>query len=145
MKHAEPLSEVVMAERETEIPIAREEDVVTARSKGREIAKELGFGLVDQARIPTAISELARNILVHAGSGVFRIRAINFGMQKGIEIVAEDHGPGIEDVETAFAEGFSTAGGLGLGLPGARRLMDEMDVHSKVGEGTTIVARKWLR
>lgn len=134
-----------MVRPEIEVLIEREEDVIVARSKGRELAKEMGFGVVDQARIPTAISELARNILVHAGSGVIRIREIEAGSRRGMEIAAEDHGPGIEDVELALTEGYTTSTGLGLGLPGAKRLTDEMEIRSKIGEGTVVVARKWLR
>jgi serine/threonine-protein kinase RsbT len=134
-----------MAVDEVCIAIHKDEDIITARSKGRDMAKELGFGAVDQSRIPTAISELARNILVYAGSGVIRIRPINMGARKGLEVVAEDTGPGIENIEMALSDGYSSVGSLGLGLPGAKRLMDEMEVHSKIGEGTTVVARKWTR
>lgn len=127
------------------VPIEKEEDIITARSKGRDLARDIGFGPVDQARIPTAISELARNILVHAGSGTIHIRSIDMGAQKGIEVVAEDQGPGIEDLAMALSDGYSTVGSMGLGLPGAKRLMDEMEVRSRPGEGTTVIARKWIR
>lgn len=134
-----------MARSEIEVPINAEEDVVIARSRGRDLAKEIGFGMVDQARIPTAISELARNILVHASHGVIRVRELDYETRRGIEVVAEDTGPGIENIDMALTEGFTTAGGLGLGLPGAKRLMDEMEIRTEIGVGTVVVVRKWLR
>lgn len=127
------------------VPIDHEEDIITARQKGRDLAKEIGFGIVDQSRIPTAISELARNIIRYAGSGVVRIARVSSGVRDGIEIVAEDRGPGIPDVSRALQEGYSTGGGLGMGLPGARRLMDEMEVDTEVGRGTKVTVRKWRR
>lgn len=126
------------------VPIHREEDIVRARSEGRDRARQLGFGLVDQSRIPTAISELARNILRYAGAGEIRIRTLSQAGRTGIEVTATDMGPGIQDVTRAMQDGFSTSGGLGMGLPGAKRLMGEMEIETAVGKGTTVTVRKWL-
>lgn len=127
------------------VKIVTEWDIVAARQLGRNVAKELGFGTVDQARITTAISELARNIYLYAGQGEIRIeRIINHG-KKGLKIIAVDEGPGIPNIRKVMEDGFSTSGGLGAGLPGVKRLMDEFDITSSVGEGTDIQAIKWLR
>jgi len=120
-------------------------DIVSARVEGRDLAKALGFGTIDQARIATAISELTRNIVLYAGEGTVTLRAIERGNKRGIEVVCEDHGPGIEDVDLVMQEGYSTSRGLGMGLPGAKRLMDEFEIQSQVGKGTRVTARKWLR
>jgi serine/threonine-protein kinase RsbT len=120
-------------------------DIVSARVEGRELAKALGFGTIDQARIATAISELARNIVLYAGEGTVTIRAIEQGGRKGVEVICEDRGPGIEDVNLVMRDGYSTSRGLGMGLPGAKRLMDDFEITSRVGEGTRVVVRKWLR
>ncbi len=120
-------------------------DIVSARVEGRDMAKVLGFGTIDQARIATAISELARNIVLYAGEGTVTLRVVERGARKGIEVLCEDHGPGIEDVELVMRDGYSTSRGLGMGLPGAKRLMDEFDISSELGVGTTVVVRKWLR
>ncbi len=120
-------------------------DIVSARVEGRDMAKALGFGTIDQARIATAISELTRNIVLYAGEGTVTLRPIERGNRKGIEVVCEDHGPGIEDVNLVMQDGYSTSRGLGMGLPGAKRLMDEFEIESQVGKGTRVVARKWLR
>ena len=130
---------------EGEIRISTESDIVTARRFVREAAAALGFGLVDVTRIVTAASELTRNIYQYAGSGVMRWRPLRHGGRSGLEIVFEDQGPGIADVEKAMELGFSTGKGLGLGLPGAKRLMDEMTIESKAGAGTTVRVRKWLK
>lgn len=120
-------------------------DIVSARVEGRDMAKALGFGTIDQARIATAISELTRNIVLYAGEGTVTLRPIERGSKKGIEVVCEDHGPGIEDVNLVMQDGYSTSRGLGMGLPGAKRLMDEFEIESQVGKGTRVTARKWLR
>ena len=120
-------------------------DIVSARVEGRDMAKALGFGTIDQARIATAISELARNIVLYAGEGTVTLRLIERGIKKGVEIVCEDHGPGIADVSVVMQDGYSTSRGLGMGLPGAKRLMDEFEITSRVGQGTTVIVRKWLR
>lgn len=127
------------------VKIVTEWDIVAARQLGRNVAKELGFGTVDQARITTAISELARNIYLYAGQGEMRIERIQDLNKKGLKIIAIDNGPGIPDIRKVMEDGFSTSGGLGAGLPGVKRLMDEFDISSSVGEGTIIQAVKWLR
>lgn len=118
-------------------------DIVIARTLARDTAKALGFGAIDQARIATAVSELARNIFLYAGTGNITVREIERQGRKGIEILCEDHGPGIPDIDLVMQDGYSTSRGMGMGLPGARRLMDEFEIHSKEGIGTTIVCRKW--
>ncbi len=120
-------------------------DIVSARVEARDLAKQLGFGTIDQARIATAISELTRNIVLYAGEGTITLRVLQQGGKRGLEVVCEDQGPGIEDLDLVMQDGYSTSRGLGMGLPGARRLMDEFEIHSQVGEGTTVIARKWLR
>jgi serine/threonine-protein kinase RsbT len=131
------------------IPLAREEDIVTARQRAREISRELGFGAVDQSRIATAVSELARNVLryAHGAPGDVRIRALNEPSPErvGVEVVVHDEGPGIPDVHAALRDGYTSGGGLGLGLPGARRLMDELTIDTAIGRGTTVTIRKWRR
>ena len=131
--------------KERVVPIRSDLDIVTARVEGRELAKELGFGVIDQARIATAISELTRNIVQYAEEGEAIINPIEQGNHVGIEIVCKDRGPGIPDVELAMQDGYSTSSSLGMGLPGARRLMDEFEIESEVGIGTAVTIRKWLR
>ncbi len=120
-------------------------DIVTARSMAREIAKSQGFGAIDQARIATAVGELARNIFIYAKTGEVTIRGVDRGGQRGIEIICADHGPGIENIELAMQDGYSTSGGLGMGIPGARRLMNEFDIQSRPGAGTRVTCRKWIQ
>jgi len=120
-------------------------DIVMARVEGRNLARSLGFGVIDQARVATAISELTRNIVLYAGKGTVTLRAIETPQRRGIEIVCADSGPGIADVNLVMREGYSSRRGLGMGLPGTRRLMDEFEIRSELGEGTVITARKWLR
>ena len=127
------------------VKIINEWDIVAARQLGRNVAKELGFGTVDQARITTAISELARNIYLYAGQGSVSIEKLNINGKSGLKIIAEDQGPGIEDIRRVMEDGYTTSGGLGAGLPGVKRLMDDFDIESIPGEGTKIVATKWLR
>ena len=127
------------------IKINNEFDIVLARQKGREVSKELQFGGVDQARITTAISELARNIYLYAGSGQITIQVLNENGRKGIQITAADNGPGINDIRMVLQDGFSTSGGLGAGLPGVKRLMDSFDIDSMPGSGTKITITKWAR
>ena len=109
------------------------------------MATRLGFTSTDLVLITTAISELARNILLYAKNGEIMVKALNSGERNGILLVARDQGPGIPNIELAMQGGYSTSGNLGLGLPGVRRLMDEMDIESSVGSGTTVTARKWKR
>jgi serine/threonine-protein kinase RsbT len=127
------------------VKIKTEWDIVAARQMGREIAKQLGFGNVDQARIATAISELARNIYLYAEKGSITIEEITSHEQKGLVVKAIDGGPGIGDIRRVMEDGYSSSGGLGAGLPGVKRLMDEFSIHSGVGEGTEIITTKWLR
>lgn len=127
------------------ININNEFDIVLARQKGREVSKELQFGGVDQARITTAISELARNIYLYAGSGQITISVLEENGRKGIHISAVDNGPGISDIRMVLQDGYSTSGGLGAGLPGVKRLMDSFDIDSMPGTGTTISITKWAR
>lgn len=128
-----------------EVKIEAESDIALARRKVREVALKIGFGATEVARIVTAASELGRNVHKYAGSGVMCWRALQNGTAAGLELQFEDHGPGIADVDQALREGFSTGGGLGMGLPGAKRLMDEMEVESAPGKGTSVVVRKWRR
>lgn len=130
---------------EKRVRIASDADIVTARQKGRELAGELGFVGSDLTIIATAISEVARNIVEYAACGEIILDVARQGGKQGILIVAEDDGPGIADVQMAMQDGFTTAKGLGLGLPGARRLMDEFEISSRMGTGTTVTMRKWER
>ncbi|OLD80195.1 MAG: ATP-binding protein [Ignavibacteria bacterium 13_1_40CM_2_61_4] len=125
------------------VPIASDVDVVTARQQGRSVAADAGFSSGDQTVIAAAISELARNILMYARRGEIALTVISNGDRQGVVVIARDQGPGIPDVGRALQDGYSTSGGLGLGLPGARRLMDEFDVSSVVGQGTTVTMKKW--
>jgi serine/threonine-protein kinase RsbT len=124
-----------------EVAILIETDIVSARRAVREAASAIGFGLTDVTRIVTAASELARNVYKYGGSGVMRWKLL----KDGIELAFVDEGPGIADIEMALTQGFTTGGGLGMGLPGARRLMDEIVVESSPGRGTTVIVRKWKK
>jgi serine/threonine-protein kinase RsbT len=126
------------------IPIASDVDIVEARMAARSLASELGFGGADLVMIATAVSEVARNIIEYAPPGEVILSVASNGSKRGLDVIARDQGPGIADVTQAMEDGFSTARGLGLGLPGARRLMDEFIVESRVGNGTTVMMRKWL-
>ncbi|WP_422122223.1 anti-sigma regulatory factor [Planococcus sp. X10-3] len=130
---------------QSSVEIQTEWDIVAARQLGRNVAKELGFGTVDQARITTAISELARNIYLYAGQGKIEIQRLTENGINGILIIAADNGPGIPDIRKVMEDGFSTSGGLGAGLPGVKRLMDDFKIETTLGEGTDIRATKWLR
>ena len=127
------------------VDIYTEWDIVAARQLGRNEAKKSGFGTVDQARITTAISELARNIYLYAGKGKIEIKRLSENDFFGIMIIASDEGPGIPDMRKVMEDGFSTSGGLGAGMPGVKRLMDEFKVETEPGVGTVITATKWLR
>ena len=127
------------------MPVGADVDIVTARQKGRELAAQCGLSSTDLAVVATAISELARNIVRYAVRGEIILRAVENGTKRGIEVVATDDGPGISDVPLAMQDGYSTSGGLGLGLPGVRRLMDEFDIVSRFGKGTTVTVKKWRR
>jgi serine/threonine-protein kinase RsbT len=128
----------------TRIGVESDADIVAARQAGRLLAEALGFSVTVGTFIATAISEVARNITAYSRRGSIVITALEEPGRRGIEIVATDEGPGIADVERAMQDGFSTSGGMGLGLPGARRLMDDFVVESTVGAGTTVTMRKWL-
>lgn len=126
------------------VPIAKELDIVGTRQTGRNIANDLGFSSVDQARIATAISELARNIYLYAKKGEITFQQVEGVAPVGLKIIAKDNGPGIKDISKSMIDGYSTSGGLGAGLPGVKRLMDDFDIMSS-DEGTTIHVIKWLR
>jgi len=128
-----------------ECRIESESHIVMARKLVRDAATSVGFGLTDVTRIVTAASELTRNIYHYANSGVMRWHTLNQGASAGLELIFEDEGPGIPDVEKALEAGYTSGKGLGLGLPGSKRLMDEMKITSVVGKGTTVTVRKWLR
>ncbi len=134
-----------MAPNETRVPLACEADIVTARQKGRALAVEVGFQGADLTLIATAISEVSRNIVEYAQRGEIVLRAANHGSKRGLSIVARDDGPGIPDVAQAMQYGYSSRRGLGVGLPGAKLLMDDFNIVSKVGVGTTITMKKWVR
>jgi serine/threonine-protein kinase RsbT len=125
------------------VSIAADVDIVIARREGRNLAEQMGCSRTDSTLIATAISEIARNIMSHAGRGEISISAVAIDGRNAIEVVATDEGPGIPDIERAMQDGYSTGPGLGLGLPGASRLMDHFEVHSELGSGTTVVMRKW--
>ena len=128
---------------EIRVPIITDDDIVVARQEGRRLAADAGFSSTDLTLIATAISEVARNIRLYAGEGYVELDRVREGVKEGIEVVARDEGPGIANLELAMQDGFSTAGSSGLGLPGSRRLMDEFEISSRPGQGTTITMRKW--
>lgn len=125
------------------VAIHSDVDIVKARQLGREIASQTGLSLTDMSLVATAISELARNIVRYAKHGEILIDQVENAGKQGILVIAQDDGPGINNIEQALRVGFSTSGGLGLGLPGVRRLMDDFDIQSKPGQGTTITVKKW--
>ena len=124
------------------VPVVTETDVVTVRRRVREAAGKLGFSLVDQTKVVTAASELARNTLLYGGGGVMELSTLN-GPRVGLRLIFEDKGPGIPDIQLALRDGFTTGSGLGLGLGGAKRLVNEFDVVSRVGEGTKVTIVRW--
>jgi len=130
-------------EDEIQVPINSDQDIIVARQKGRSLATALGFSSGDATLIATTISELARNIVAYAASGNIRVKVINGSTRQGIQVIAHDDGPGIADVQRAMHDGFSTSGGLGLGLPGVKRLVDEFEIVSEENQGTTVTAKKW--
>ena len=131
-------------EEEIQVPIASVADIVEAREQGRILGKAVGFSIIDLTIIATAISEIARNILTYAKHGEIILRQIKEGQRNGILIIAQDNGPGIADVSLAMQDGYSTRKGLGLGLPGTKRLMDEFEIYSEIEIGTTVKIKKWL-
>ncbi|MFZ5448035.1 MAG: anti-sigma regulatory factor [Thermodesulfobacteriota bacterium] len=128
-----------------EITINRGDDVILARDYAREIAQEIGFDIIEQTQISTATCELSRNAHQFASNGKVTITGLLNGNKRGIGIVVEDRGPGIPDIDQALEDGFSTNNGMGFGLPGARRLMDEFEIESRIGQGTTVKIKKWLK
>jgi serine/threonine-protein kinase RsbT len=129
-----------------ELPIQSGDDVVRVRQRVRVLAAESGLSLVDQTKVVTAASELARNALVHGGGGLARVEAVRSGNgRSGVRIGFSDEGPGIPDLDLALTDGWTTGDGMGLGLSGARRLVDEFELTSKVGGGTSVVVVKWSR
>lgn len=130
---------------EVRVAIQREADIVLARQAGRQLAAQLGFSSTDQTLIATAISEVARNIVVYANEGEIVLMRADEGGRIGIQVQAIDSGPGIDNKDLAMRDGYSTKNSLGLGLPGARRLMDDFSLSSEVGRGTTVTMKKWKR
>jgi serine/threonine-protein kinase RsbT len=127
-----------------QVTIRSDTDIVMVRQRARILAKEMGFSASDLTLIVTALSELARNIVEYAQQGEIILSQVEQGKNRGLAIIARDNGPGIADIERAMQDGFSTGKGLGLGLPGTKRLMDEFEITSCLGQGTTIKATKWL-
>ena len=127
------------------IEVSSDQDVVRVRQLVRTVAVSVKLSLVDQTKLVTAASELARNTLVYGGGGTVEISRVDNGRRQGIRILFTDRGPGIEDLELALTDGYTTGGGLGLGLSGARRLVDEFDIDTAVGRGTSITVTKWCR
>ncbi len=130
---------------EPKIVLLREQpDIVTARKVAKDLAATLGFGLLEQVHLATAVSELVRNALDYGGGGELILRPLADGRRRGVELVCRDEGPGIADLDLALAGGYSTSRGLGRGLSGARGLLDEFEVETAPGRGTTVRGRKWL-
>ncbi len=127
------------------VAISSDLDIVEARQRGRTLATELGFTVGDATLIATAISELARNIVFYARRGEIALKRITDHTKQGLMVIARDEGPGILDIEQAMRDGFSSSGSLGLGLPGVKRLVDEFEIASEVGRGTTVTVKKWKR
>lgn len=127
-----------------EVEIKDEKDIIVARQRVREVAKNMNFSITDQTRIITAVSELSRNIFEYAGSGNVIIEITTNATKRGIMVSFIDRGPGISDIDEAMKEGFTSGKGMGLGLPGSKRLMDEFIITSEIGNGTKIVIKKWL-
>lgn len=129
--------------RTDKLPVASDADVVTVRQRVRALAVESGFSLVDQTKIVTAASELARNTVVHGGGGTAELEMLVEGARRGVRLTFRDHGPGIANIETAMRDGFTSGGGLGLGLGGAKRLSNEFEIQSRPGEGTVVRIARW--
>ena len=123
-----------------QVPIHSDLDIIAVRQEARQLAEQLGFSASDRTLLATAVSELARNIVQYARSGVVVLKAQHNANSVGVSILAEDHGPGIADLTMALRDGYSTSGSMGLGLPGVKRLMNEFEISSRLGEGTTVYA-----
>jgi serine/threonine-protein kinase RsbT len=129
--------------REGSIPLRTQQDIVTSRQTVRKLAQELGFSLVEQTKMVTAASELSRNTLTYGGGGEMRWEVISAGSREGLRIHFEDKGPGIPDVAVAMTDGWSSGSGLGLGLSGSKRLVNEFEIRTAVGEGTCVTITRW--
>lgn len=138
-----PRGDTFLMESEARVEIRTLADIVAARRRGRELAAQVGFSNSNLTLITTAISEITRNIVEHAHSGEVTISVIRNGTKQGVKIVATDQGPGIADISTVMRDGYSTGKGLGIGLPGTKRLMDEFEISSTIGKGTVITMKKW--
>ncbi|HYH00586.1 MAG TPA: anti-sigma regulatory factor [Terriglobales bacterium] len=125
------------------LPLRAETDVVLARQRVRALAVESGFSLVDQTKMVTAASELARNTVVHGGGGVLVLQVLNENGRRGLRLLFEDQGPGIPDIDLALKDGYTTGNGLGLGLGGAKRLVNEFEIQSNPGQGTRVSISRW--
>jgi serine/threonine-protein kinase RsbT len=125
------------------VPVDSEPHVVAVRQSVRAWSQELGFSLVDQTKIVTAASELARNTIKHGGGGTLRMELLNEGIRKGLRLTFEDHGPGIPDISLAMKDGYTSGGGLGLGLGGSKRLVNDFQLESQVGQGTKVTITRW--
>lgn len=130
---------------DTMLPLTSDVDVLRARQCGKELASSLRFSTSELTIIATAISEIARNTVLYARAGRIDLRVIQQGARRGLQVITKDDGPGIADLALAMQDGYTTSNGLGIGLPGAKRLMDEFDIESEFGKGTTIVMKKWER
>ena len=125
------------------LSLGSEEDIVASRQKVRVLAQQLKFSLVDQTKMITAASELSRNTLVHGGGGRMRWEVLDDGLRRGLRLVFEDEGPGIPDLKLALTDGWTSGGGMGLGLPGSKRLVHDFDVQSAPGQGTRVSITRW--
>jgi serine/threonine-protein kinase RsbT len=134
---------MITPRRSETLPVREASDILLVRQFVRECATELGFSVVDQTKLVTAASELGRNTLIHGGGGTMRLETFVENDRRGLRLTFEDKGPGIPDIEQAMSDGFTTKGGLGLGLGGSKRLVDEFEVVSRVGEGTRVTATRW--
>jgi serine/threonine-protein kinase RsbT len=135
----------MLVPQEIQVGIRSDVDIVLARQQGRAMAADIGFSATDTTLIATAISELARNIVSYAQYGEVTMRSVESTRSKGILIIARDKGPGIRSIQDVLRDGYSTSGGLGLGLPGVKRLMDEFTIESELRQGTTVTVKKWLK
>ena len=132
-----------MVTKEEKLPVRTDADVVIIRQIVRRWATDLGFGLVDQTKMVTAASELARNMVLYGGGGEIHLESLNSDVRRGLRVTFEDHGPGIPDIQMALKDGYTTGNGLGLGLGGAKRLVNDFEIHSRAGEGTRIAITRW--
>jgi serine/threonine-protein kinase RsbT len=133
----------MIVETRIEVPLGREENVISVRREVRSLALQIGLGLVDQTKIVTAASELARNTIVYGGGGQATLETVQDGARRGLRLTFTDSGPGIPDVEKAMQDGFTTGKGLGLGLGGAKRLSNEFSIDSRAGAGTRVTITRW--